>query len=481
MKILKNILTIVGISLFQTTYAQLDLGINKTNLPKQPYLIFNFKNSDCQNCSIIAINKINQIKNKSKIVVVFEDSTQENIINKIQQNNSGYLLYFDSLFSKTISVGNQNSFSIVNKNNAIKYKINDINDSLLKYLNNDLLNPAKQLEFDSNDSKLKSIKLKSIKNESLFFANGTFGIMDYKNQYCNIYENGFKSLIPELNNITYKDMRSIFTSSLPSQLTDSMHDILMSQTGFSKFLVKNISYHNENCLGLTINMLNQKKSTDSALNLSMQGYSMIASANIIKTDKLLNIDSYKKYYPLVNFDIENKKMYPTLTYGFVKNGELVYCPYIEYIDTFSTLKLVTQKFNNDKAEIVSIYNLNYWQKHKDERIIFKLDSMNNPYVLYLNSKLIEIPYLNKLVNIKIEEMDEKSIELIDFKIINSNKIMFLHLFNSAIYESTIDLNTSEVISTEIVCYSNLNIAKYFNGNLYSLNQYDNNLIIQRIK
>ena len=481
MKIIKYLITIIGISISQTSSAQLEPSSNKTNYPKQPYLIFNFKNSDCQNCSIIAYNKLNQIKTKSKIVVVFEDSTLENIFYKVKHNNSGCLLYFDSLFSKAISIGNHNSFSIVTNNKVTNYYINEISDSLIKYINNDLLNPLKQSEFDYKNSNLKSINLKSIKNESLFLVNNSFGIMDYTNQYCTIYEDTFKSVIPTLNNSTYKEMRNIFTRNSPNQLTDSLHDILISQTGFSKYLVKNISFFNEICLGLTINMLTQKKSTDSSLNLAMQGYTLIASGHKGKNNELLNIDSYNKYYPLVNIEKQDKKMYPTLTYGFVKNNETIYCPYIEYIDTTSTLKLVAQKFDSNKAEVISVYNLNFWEKHKDERIIFKLDSLYNPYILYLNSKIIETPASNQLVELNKGNINEKSVELIDFKIITNNTVKVLLISNGVIYESTIDLKTSKVLNTEIICYSNLNIAKYFKNNIYSLNQFNNDLIIQRVR
>jgi hypothetical protein len=110
-------------------------------------------------------------------------------------------------FSKAISIGNQNSFSIVENNKVTNYYINEISDSLIKYINNDLLNPLKQSEFDNKNSNLKSIKIKSIKNESLFLDNNSFGIIDYTNQHCNVYDDTFKSLIPTLNNRTYKEIR----------------------------------------------------------------------------------------------------------------------------------------------------------------------------------------------------------------------------------------------------------------------------------
>lgn len=442
-------------------------------IESKPYVVFNFKSSDCINCSIIAVNKINNIRNKKRIIILFESSTMKYFENKYALKLNGCKIIYDSLFSYSLCNSSFNTLSLVTESDTKLYHITDLNANVTDSINNILDSSRNYSDLARKDSiTTKLVESFNFNNKSLFTFKGGFGLFDYRMQQGFIEKNKIRSKIePALSSAYIKKLRSKVLDKKFS-IKDSVQDVLLEQTGFPTFQIKGLFFDDIMAIGININTLTNKSPTaDTNLNLKLQSNLVIATTEKMDTSEIFNFDHYQIIYPLNIIEVGSKKFYPTLSHGFAITRNHIYVPYNEYISGSNQNSihhiLGILNYKDSSATLMDTIGLKYWDDNPTERIAIKLDTFQNAIIGYLNSKNIYF-HRNKR-QIVLNEMEDdsqilKNGELMDFKVIQGALKVLINS-NHKITEYTIDIVSEKIISLNALAPSNIVFAKYHSNKI----------------
>jgi hypothetical protein len=454
----------------------------KYKLIDEPFVIFNIKTTDCLNCSLIYLNFINSIKNKDKVIVLFEDQSLKYIQEKKSESLSHVKIIYDSNFSNFLNESLRNSISLINGDKITTEELTAKDISKI----NEFLAGETQNRQKKNKDMLADANSKRFKPASFYVYQDGFGLFDFDRQQITLYSDSGIMIRPVTYNTSFvRNIRKQLFS--PAKLiSDTLEQQLLTQSGFPNLAIKSIYNIDKQSISLYINSLvHNSNKTDTNLNLSLEKSLLVFSNN--SSSDPFNLETYLKIYPLSTINLNKKVYYPTITHGSVVSGSKVFAFYNDFIEDSAKRvehHLAILNFNNNSMVIEQLMALNFWDLNEKERLLINLAENDEPVITYLNSGFIEFPLDSVRFSLMdIDEEKDKNLpinsNIYDLKV-NGNSVRFLTIEGANIFLNHKSKEDSQLSRKEFIGITNTHFLKFYQDSICYLTLEDKRYEIHRI-
>lgn len=376
----------------------------KTGNLQQPFLVVNAPSNDCIMCRGSVLNLLQQIKNKEKTIVLFDDHVMQLFIDKYPENFKGYKLLFDKTLSDKLTPDQISSAYIVTDTGIRKFIIKTITPENIDLLNNALAaSNTTQTTFTfntkpaSNNKNYSSITYFNGLGNGGFIADAKSSLLFNDHVQVGLYhETGKDPVFMEPQDLVLTENRLLpivlgrYTLRL---VPDTLKELALSTSAISPIVLMGMENDNgavNSVVRLNI-VRNKSPEGDTNVTLGITGYYFLGTGANSITGPLYPA-RYTKYYLLDTFHQNNQCYQATPTFGCYKAGNKAYFQVLE-ADANGVVKkprkyhLAETRLDEDKTApvLLKLYPMEIYNNSPTENFLITAGKDGKPLVAYKNT------------------------------------------------------------------------------------------------